>query len=148
MAIPTTRRPAYAPALEPVEVGVVDGESRRQAAEDEVRTCFEAYEQALIENDVDAMDAWFWDDPGVVRFGIAECQYGPAEIAAWRRATEPVPPARRHVRTTVVAHSDDLAVVTLEFANGDRPGRGRQSQVWARTPAGWRVVHAHVSVID
>jgi hypothetical protein len=24
---------------------------------------------------------------------------------------------------------------------------GRQSQVWARTPEGWRVVAAHVSVI-
>ena len=127
---------------------MVDGGARREAVEDEVRACFEAYEQALLANDVDAMDAWFWDDPAVVRFGISECQYGPTEIAAWRRATHPVPADRRHVHTTVVAHGDDLAVVTLEFANGERPGRGRQSQVWARTPAGWRIVHAHVSVID
>ena len=42
-----------------------------------MRACFEAYEQALLANDVDAMDTWFWDDPAVVRFGIAECQYGP-----------------------------------------------------------------------
>jgi ketosteroid isomerase-like protein len=131
-----------------VEVAVADGGASHQGAEDEVRACFVAYEQALLANDVEAMDAWFWDDPAVVRFGIAECQYGPAEIAAWRREAEPVPADRRAVRTTVVAHGDDLAVVTLEFANGERAGRGRQSQVWARTAAGWRVVHAHVSVID
>lgn len=127
---------------------MVDGDGPGQGTADEVRACFDAYEQALVANDVDAMDAWFWDDPAVVRFGIAECQYGPDEIAAWRRTTAPVPADRRHVRTTVVAHGEDLAVVTLEFANGERPGRGRQSQVWARTPRGWRVVHAHVSMID
>jgi hypothetical protein len=123
-----------------------DAADRDVAAE--VRACFDAYEAALVANDVAAMDAWFWDDPSVVRFGIAECQYGPEEIAAWRRSTRPVPPDRRHVRTTVVAHGRDLAVVTLEFANGERPGRGRQSQVWLRTPDGWRVAHAHVSMID
>jgi ketosteroid isomerase-like protein len=56
-----------------------------QQAIDEVRRCFADYESALVANDVDAMDRWFWDDPAVVRFGIAECQYGPEEIAAWRR---------------------------------------------------------------
>ena len=126
---------------------MADGGASHPDAAEEVRACFEAYEEALLANDVAAMDAWFWDDPGVVRFGIAECQYGPQEIAAWRRTTSPVPADRRHLRTTVVAHGDDLAVVTLEFANGERPGLGRQSQVWARTPAGWRVVHAHVSMI-
>ena len=83
---------------------MVDGDGPEQDAVDEVRACFEAYEPALLANDVDAMDDWFWDDPAVVRFGIAECQYGPEEIAAWRRTTAPVPADRRHVRTTVVAH--------------------------------------------
>lgn len=119
-----------------------------RAAVDEVRECFADYESALLANDVDTMDRWFWDDPAVVRFGIAECQYGPEEIAAWRRAATPVPPERRHVRTTFTAHGADLVVATLEFANGDAPGRGRQSQLWRRTPEGWRVVHAHVSMID
>lgn len=122
-------------------------EAERRAV-DEVRICFEAYEQALLDNDVDVMDHWFWDDPAVTRFGLAECQYGPEEIATWRRSSAPVPPDRRHVRTTLTAHGADLVVAALEFANGDRPGRGRQSQLWRRTAAGWRIVHAHVSMIE
>jgi len=129
-------------------MAMVDDQGSHGDAVDEVRAAFEAYEAALVANDVATMDRWFWDDPAVVRFGIAECQYGPEEIAAWRRSTVPVPADRRHVRTTFTAHGPDLVVAALEFANGDRPGRGRQSQVWARTPEGWRVVHAHVSMID
>lgn len=125
----------------------VEGSAQEQAAVEEVRECFADYESALLANDVDTMDRWFWDDPAVVRFGIAEVQYGPEEIAAWRRSTAPVPADRRHVRTTFTAHGPDLVVVTLEFANGDAPGRGRQSQLWRRTADGWRVVHAHVSMI-
>jgi ketosteroid isomerase-like protein len=113
---------------------------------DEVRDCFDAYERALLANDVDAMDAWFARDPDVVRFGIAERQHGFDEISAWRRGASPVPADRRHVRTTFTPAGDDAVVVALEFANGDAPAVGRQSQVWARTSAGWRIVHAHVSM--
>lgn len=119
---------------------------RRAVAE--VSECFADYERALVDNDVEAMDQWFWDDPAVTRFGLAENQYGFDEIATWRRETGPVPSDRRHVRTTLTAHGPEVVVVTLEFANGDRPGRGRQSQVWRSTADGWRVVHAHVSMID
>jgi ketosteroid isomerase-like protein len=117
-------------------------------AEADVLACFEAYEQALLANDVEAMDAWFTDDASVVRFGIADAQHGPHEIAAWRRSADPVPADRRHVRTTIAALGPDVVVVALEFANGARPAQGRQSQVWHRTAAGWRVAHAHVSMID
>ena len=123
-------------------------DASEQAAVAEVRACFDAYERALSANDVDAMDGWFSSDPDVVRFGIADRQYGPDELAAWRRAAAPVPADRRHVRTTFIPASSDVVVVALEFANGERPGTGRQSQVWSRTPAGWRIVHAHVSMID
>jgi ketosteroid isomerase-like protein len=113
---------------------------------DEVRGCFTAYERALLANDVEAMDGWFDRDSNVVRFGIAERQHGFDEISAWRRDADPVPPDRRHVRTTFAPAGDDVVVVALEFTNGDAPGVGRQSQVWARTPEGWRIVHAHVSM--
>jgi ketosteroid isomerase-like protein len=113
---------------------------------DEVRDCFTAYEQALLANDVEAMDGWFARDAAVVRFGIAERQHGFDEISAWRRIADPVPADRRHVRTTFTPAGDDVVVVALEFANGDALGVGRQSQVWARTAAGWRIVHAHVSM--
>jgi ketosteroid isomerase-like protein len=117
-----------------------------ERAIDEVTGCFAAYERALLANDVEAMDGWFARDPAVVRFGIAERQHGFDEIAAWRRDATPVPHDRRHLRTTFTPAGDDVVVVALEFANGDASEVGRQSQVWARSPVGWRIVHAHVSV--
>ena len=117
------------------------------AVEAEVRAAFEAYEQALIANDVAAMDAAFWDDERVVRFGIAEIQHGFEEVAAWRATATPVPTSRRHERIVVTAFCADLAVVSLEFRNGDASAVGRQSQVWARLSGGWSVVHAHVSML-
>ena len=116
------------------------------AVEAEVRAAFESYERALIANNVAAMDAAFWDDERVVRFGIAEIQHGFAEVAAWRASATPVPTSRRHERVVVTSFSPDLAVVSLEFRNGDAPAVGRQSQVWARLAGGWSVVHAHVSM--
>jgi ketosteroid isomerase-like protein len=118
-----------------------------QATEHEVRVAFEAYERALVRNDVLAMDEWFWPDERLVRFGIAEIQHGAAEVAAWRRTSAGVPPDRAHERVTVTAFDADTAVVALEFRNGSGAETGRQSQVWRRTDRGWRVVHAHVSMI-
>lgn len=113
----------------------------------EVRAAFEAYEAALLGNDVEAMDDWFWDDPRTVRYGLAEIQHGFAAISAWRRAAAPVPADRRVVGVRITAHGADVATVTCEFRNGDDPTTGRQSQTWVRTPAGWRVVSAHVSML-
>ena len=50
-------------------------------AADDVRRCFFEYEAALVAQDHDALDGWFWDDRRVVRFGIAEIQYGAAAVA-------------------------------------------------------------------
>jgi len=118
------------------------------AAVGEVRTCFADYEAALSANDVGALVAWFWNDQTVVRFGIGDLQHGAAELTAWRRTAPPVPADRRHTRTSFTPAGDDVVVVALEFVNGDAPGHGRQSQVWWRTPEGWRIVHAHVSMVD
>ena len=103
----------------------------------EVRAAFEAYERALLANDVAAMDGAFWDDPRVVRFGIAEIQHGFAEVAEWRSTATPVPTDRHHERVTITAFGRDLAVTSLVFRNGDASATGRQSQVWARLAGGW-----------
>ena len=50
----------------------------------DVTALFETYERALLANDVEAMDAVFWNDPRVVRFGIAEVQVGIEAIRTWR----------------------------------------------------------------
>jgi ketosteroid isomerase-like protein len=118
-----------------------------EATEREVRSAFDSYERALAQNDVDALDEWFWSDERLVRFGIAEIQHGAREVIAWRRTSAGVPPDRAHERVTVTAFDKDTAVVALEFRNGTSAELGRQSQLWRRMGCGWRIVHAHVSMI-
>jgi hypothetical protein len=116
--------------------------------EAELRACFDVYEDALVANDVPAMNAWFVDDPRTARFGVADEQWGSDAIRRWR-ATAPAVPAGRTLSTTdVVVWAPDLAVVTTLFRYPSSAQLGRQSQTWLRTEAGWRIVHAHVSQRD
>ena len=118
-----------------------------QVAEREVTAAFEEYERALILNDLQVMDGWFWRDPRVVRFGIADAQLGFAEVQAWRAAATPVPASRRITRRHVLALDPDVVCVDITFESDEQVGVGRQSQVWQRRPEGWRIVRAHVSVV-
>jgi hypothetical protein len=123
------------------------GQDEIERAEREVAAAFGQYEAALLANDVEAMDGWFADDERLVRFGIADIQHGASEVRSWRREALPVPKDRTHERVTITAVDGTTAVAALEFRNGDSPMVGRQSQVWHRTKSGWRIVHAHVSIM-
>jgi ketosteroid isomerase-like protein len=115
----------------------------------EVTQAFERYEQALVSNDVDALDALFFDDERTVRYGGGESLYGYAEIAAFRRARPPAGLARRLSRTVITTYGRDVAVASTLFHRSSAPGKvGRQMQTWVRFAEGWRVVAAHVSVIE
>jgi hypothetical protein len=115
----------------------------------EVREAFETYERALVTNDVTTLDALFRNDPRTVRYGATENLYGYAEIAAFRSARSPANLARTLLRTVITAYGRDLAVASTLFQRDSAPGKiGRQMQTWARFPEGWRVVAAHVSLID
>jgi hypothetical protein len=114
----------------------------------EVRAAFERYEQALVSNDVAALDTIFHDDPRSIRYGGAENLYGYAEIAAFRAARSPAGLARRLSKTVITAYGRDVAVASTLFHRPAVAGKvGRQMQTWVRFPQGWRVVAAHVSVI-
>jgi len=117
------------------------------AAEAIVTALSDAYERDLIANDVAAMDAVFWNDAAVLRFGIAEIQHGYDEIATWRAGSVGVPRDRVVTERTVRAFSPDVVAVDIVFRNGEAPGIGRQSQLWARVDGGWRIVRAHVSMM-
>jgi hypothetical protein len=114
----------------------------------EVRAAFERYEKALNENDVAALNATFRNDPHTIRYGGAEILYGYAEIEAFRTAR--VPPGARTISKTVIStYGRDHAVASTLFHRPSMPGKvGRQMQTWVRCPEGWRVVAAHVSMID
>jgi hypothetical protein len=115
----------------------------------EVRAAFDRYERALVSNDVATLDAIFRDDPRTIRYGTAENLYGHAEIMAFRGARSPVGLGRTLSRTVITTYGRDVAVASTLY---DRPsaGRkiGRQMQTWVRFEDGWRVVAAHVSLID
>jgi hypothetical protein len=113
----------------------------------EVREAFERYEQALVTNDVAALDGFFRDDARTLRYGVAENLYGYAAIKAFRSARSPVGLARTRSQTVITTYGRDFAVASTLFHR--TPGKvGRQMQTWVRCPQGWRVVAAHVSVID
>ena len=115
----------------------------------EVRAAFEAYERALVTNDVATLDALFHDDPRTIRFGGTENLFGHDEIKAFRAARSPAGRARTLSRTVITAYGRDVAVASTLFRRASMPGKiGRQMQTWVRFPEGWRVVAAHVSAID
>jgi hypothetical protein len=115
----------------------------------QVRTAFEHYEQALVSNDVAALDAMFHDDPRTIRYGGAENLYGFREIEAFRAARSALGMARTLSKTAITTYGRDHAVASTLFRRASTPGKvGRQMQTWVRFPQGWRVVAAHVSLID
>jgi hypothetical protein len=81
--------------------------------------------------------------------GPAENLYGIDEIAAFRKGRSPVNLARSIRRLDIVTFGRDFGSVTLEFERSveGKLVRGRQSQLWARLPEGWRIVSAHVSLL-
>ena len=115
----------------------------------EVREAFGRYEQALVSNDVPALNAFFRDDPRAFRYGAGEILYGSGEIKAFRAARSPVALGRTISRTVITTFGREFAVASTLYERPSAPGKiGRQMQSWARLPEGWRIVAAHVSVID
>jgi hypothetical protein len=115
----------------------------------EVTAAFERYEQALVSNDVATLNAIFRADGRTIRYGSAEILYGHDEIAAFRAARSPLGLARSRSRTVITTYGSDFAVASTLFHRVSAPGKvGRQMQTWVRFPEGWRIVAAHVSLID
>jgi len=115
----------------------------------EVKAAFDRYEKALVNNDVAVLDEIFRDDPRTIRYGMGENLYGYPEIAAFRAARSPVALGRTLSRTVITAYGRDVAVASTLYERPSAPGKiGRQMQTWVRFPEGWRVVAAHVSLID
>jgi hypothetical protein len=115
----------------------------------EVTAAFARYEQALISNDVVVLDETFQQDTRTIRFGGAENLYGYDEIAAFRAARSSAGLMRRLDKTVITTYGRDFAVASTLFYRDATPGKvGRQMQTWVRKPQGWRVVAAHVSMIN
>jgi len=115
----------------------------------EVTAQFARYEKALVINDVAVLDELFRDDPRTLRYGGGENLYGYQEIMAFRAARPAVGLMRRIDRTLITTYGRDMAVASTLFYRDSAPGKvGRQMQTWVRFPEGWKIVAAHVSMID
>src|ERR1700729_2862043 len=91
----------------------------------EVSAQFERYEKALVSNDVAVLDELF------------------------RAARSPIGLNRKTAQTVISSYGRDTAVASTLFYRDTLPGKvGRQMQTWVRFAEGWRIVAAHVSVID
>ena len=115
----------------------------------EVREQFARYEKALVTNDVVVLDELFRADPRTLRYGVGENLYGYDAIMAFRAARSPAGLMRRTEKTVITTYGRDTAVASTLFYRDTAPGRvGRHKQTWIRFAEGWRIVAAHVSVID
>lgn len=114
----------------------------------EVHAQFEAYEAAFMRHDVQALNDFFDDDAATTRYGIADRQLGHAEIAAFRAASAPPDFTRTLENVRISTFGTTFAVAQTEFVRSDTTKRGFQTQTWVRLPDGWKIVAAHVSMID
>lgn len=115
----------------------------------EVSALFERYEQALIDKNVDVLDATFWNSPHTIRLANNEHGYGFDRIHAHRMARPPGPGTKeKRYRVDILTLGRDIATVNLVYKVRGKEMTGRQSQTWVRFPdVGWKVVSAHVSMI-
>ncbi|HWZ49285.1 MAG TPA: oxalurate catabolism protein HpxZ [Herbaspirillum sp.] len=115
---------------------------------DEVAKAFYDYEAALLRHDVPALDRWFFYHPSTVRYGVAENLLGGEAIRQYRQACAPVHQSRQLQRTVVTTFGQDYATVSTEFTSDDAARPGRQMQTWVRFAGQWRIVAAHVSLMQ
>nr|WP_315210333.1 oxalurate catabolism protein HpxZ [uncultured Albidiferax sp.] len=114
----------------------------------EVQAVFDRYEDALVHNRVEMLDALFWDSPHTLRYGGTENLYGFEAIQAFRAGRPAQGLQRRLLKTVITTYGHDFATANVEFLREGGTRTGRQSQTWLRTPAGWKVVAAHVSLLE
>jgi hypothetical protein len=114
----------------------------------EVTAVFARYEDALVNNRIEVLDELFWNSPATIRYGATENLIGYDAIQAFRAARPATGLARRLSNTVITTYGRDTATAMTEFHREGSTRIGRQSQTWVRMPEGWRVVAAHVSLID
>ena len=114
----------------------------------EVKAAFNRYEAALVGNDVEVLDELFWDSPLTLRYGATENLYGYGAIQDFRAGRPSHGLERTLLKTVLTSYGRDFATANVEFRRAGSDRVGRQSQTWLRTPEGWRVVAAHVSLLS
>ena len=109
----------------------------------DLRAAFEAYEAAIVANDLDALDAFFAPGPDTLRGDTGGLLVGHDAIRAFRSARGGVAPRRTaRLEARRLAPGTWLLVGVSAYAGG---GSGLQTQVWTDDDGTWRVLAAHVT---
>ncbi len=114
----------------------------------QLTAAFAEYERAFVANDIEALTALFWDSERVVRFGGGENLFGAAEIAAFRQGRGTADLDRDLARTVITTFGTDFGTASTLFRRRSTGKTGRQMQTWVRMDGQWRIVAAHVSILD
>jgi hypothetical protein len=111
---------------------------------------FRQYEMALVEGDTETLNSLFYPAGTTVRYGIrGDNQYGHEAIALARRNAGGAMGERQLDRTLITTFGKDFGVASTLSRQAKNPGKmARQQQTWIRTQSGWKIVAAHVSIID
>ncbi|MDJ1113970.1 AtzH-like domain-containing protein [Microbacterium dauci] len=110
---------------------------------DDLRRAFEAYERAILANDLDALDAAFAPGADTMRGDAAGLLVGHDSISAFRSTRGGVA-ARTMERVEYRPLAEDVALL-VSVSRFDGGGRGLQTQVWQRQDGTWRITAAHVT---
>ncbi len=113
----------------------------------ELKEAFDAYEHALIGNDIEGLNRLFWDSPLTLRYGTRELLYSHADIARFRIERGPIDQRRVLRNTRITTFGRDFGVANTEYLPAGSDRIGRQSQTWVRTGDGWKILSAHVSFL-
>src|SRR3546814_19714355 len=95
-----------------------------------VTAAFEAYEHALMTNDIDALDALFWPSEFTVRIGPGQNLYGIAAIQAFRKARVGGSPPRSLLQPVITSFGTDLLTANDDFHTVGAPDPGRSTPGW------------------
>jgi hypothetical protein len=114
----------------------------------ELTARFLEYEAAINTNDVGVLDDCFLDSPHTVRFGMTEELWSFEEIRAFRRTPNTAGKPRKLERFEITTYGDSMGVANAVFTRPGVPKIGRQSQTWIKLDGRWKVVAAHVSLVD
>lgn len=115
---------------------------------EEVTIAFNRYEKALTTNNIEVLDELFLHSDETIRYGVSEDLYGYREIEEFRKNRPSKGLDRMLSRTVITSYGDSTAIANTEFLRVSEARIGRQSQTWVKFDQGWRIVAAHVSLME
>ncbi|MFL2000889.1 AtzH-like domain-containing protein [Microbacterium sp. A1-JK] len=122
--------------------GVVDSHAGSEIPAD-LLAAFEAYERALMSDDVEVLDAAFASGSEVMRGDAAGLLVGDDALLAFRKLRGGVAPRTiERVEYRPLVEGVALLVSVSRFGGG---GTGLQTQVWQRLEGRWVITAAHVT---